>query len=127
MKEKLSYIVTILLALLTAIFTILKEEVWEGFVYFVFSLILLLALFWAVWLIYKYFTEFKNEVNEKWIIFKAEKINKLRITSDEFEKSEAGYKKEFKKKIFREKFIKWFMICFCFAVAATFLVALILY
>lgn len=126
MKEKISYIVTIVIAVLTAIFTILNEEVWGGFVYFVFALIMVLALFWAGWLIYKYFTEFKSELQEEYVIFKAEKINKLRITSDVYEASEPAYKKEFKRKMLKTKFIKWFMICFCFAVAGAFLVAIIL-
>lgn len=127
MKNKITYIVTIAIAVLTAIFTILKEQVWSGFVYFVFSLIMILGFFWAGWLIYKYFTEFKSEIDEKYKVFKAEKINKLRITSDIYEAGEVAYKKEFKRKLRREKFIKWFMICFCFAVAFAFLVALILY
>jgi len=127
MKDKISYIVTIAIAVLTAIFTILKEQVWNGFVYFVFSLILILGLFWGAWLIYKYYTEFKSEIDERYKVFKAEKINKLRITSEIYMASEVAYKKEFKRKLRREKFIKWFMICFCFAVAIAFLVALILY
>ena len=127
MKDKITYIVTIAIAVLTAVFTILKERVWNGFVYFVFSLIMILGLFWGGWLIYKYFTDFKSEINEKYKFFKAEKINKLRITSAVYEASEMAYKKEFKRKLRREKFIKWFMICFCFAVAIAFLVALILY
>lgn len=127
MKDKITYIVTIAIAVLTAVFTILKEQVWDGFVYFVFSLIMLLGFFWGGWLIYKYFTEYKSEIAEKYKVFKAEKINKLRITSDVYMAGEEAYKKEFKRKLFKEKFIKWFMICFCFAIAAAFLVAIIFY
>ncbi len=127
MKDKITYIVTIAIAVLTAIFTILKEQVWDGFVYFVFVLIMLLGLFWGAWLIYKYFTEFRAELQDRYTVFKAEKINKLRITSSVYEASEVAYKKEFKRKLLREKFIKWFMICFCFAIAIAFLVAVILY
>ena len=76
MKDKITYIVTIAIAVLTAVFTILKERVWNGFVYFVFSLIMILGLFWGGWLIYKYFTDFKSEINEKYKVFKAEKINR---------------------------------------------------
>ncbi len=127
MKDKITYIVTIVIAILTAVFTILKEQVWDGFVYFVFSLLMILGLFWGSWLIYKYFTDYKSEMAEKYKIFKAEKINKLRITSDIYMASEEAYKKEFKRKLLKEKFIKWFMICFCFAIGVAFLVAIIFY
>jgi polyferredoxin len=127
MKEKISYIVTISIAILTAIFTILKEQVWSGFVYFVFASLMVLALFWCGWLIYKYFTDFTGEFAERYKFFRAEKINSLKITSDIYDANEEVYKKEFKKKLFRDKLVKWFIICLCFAIAVMFLIALILY
>lgn len=126
MINKITYILTAVSFVLAALFAILNRF-WTGFVYFVLAIFLLLAIFWGVLLIVRYFTTFKDELNEEFKYFKAEKINKNHITSEIFEAGLPTYQKEFKKKSFKIKFVKWFVILFCFAVASAFLMAMILY
>ncbi len=122
--SKLPYIVTIVLVVLTAVFALLNK-VWTGFAYFVLSVLLLLAVFWGVWLIYKYFTDFKLELEEKFKLYRANKINKTQISQENFNQNEKAYLKDFNKKVLKEKIIKWCVIAFCFAVAMAFLFGMI--
>lgn len=121
------YIFTLIDIVLTALFAILGKYTWGGFAYFVLSLLLVLSLVWAGYFIYQYFTSFRREIDEQYQIFKVEKINKLKITKDEFEEYEETYKKEFKRSVVKQSFVKWFIILFCFAIAAAFLSSMILY
>lgn len=120
----MAYIITIIAVVLAAVFAVLVK-VWTGFMYFALASLLLLALFWAAWLIVKYFTEFKIEMNERFKIYKASTINKAGITSEHFNQNEAAYRKDFEKKMRKEKVIKWLVILFCFAVAAAFLLGMV--
>lgn len=122
--SKLPYIVTIVLVALTAVFALLNK-VWTGFAYFVLSVLLLLAVFWGVWLIYKYFTDFKLELEEKFKLYRANKINKTQISQEKFDQNEKAYLKDFNKKVLKEKIVKWCVIAFCFAVAMAFLFGMI--
>lgn len=122
----MAYIITAVAVVLAIIFALLGK-LWAGFVYFVLCTLLLLALFWGVWLIFKYFTDFKQELKEKYKLFKAEKINKYQISAQYFDENDAQYKKEFSKKVLKDKIMKWFVILFCFAVAVAFLLGMILY
>lgn len=122
----MAYIITAVAVVLAIIFALLGK-LWAGFVYFVLCTLLLLALFWGVWLIYKYFTDFKRENEEKYKFFRAEKINKYQISAKYFDENEVQYKKEFKRRIFKDKLVKWFVIAFCFAVAVAFLLGMIFY
>ena len=123
---KIPYITTGVLVVLTALFAILNRY-WTGFVYFVLVSLLLLSAFWGVWLIYLYCTDYQKELEEKFKIFRAQKINELNITSEVFDASLPVYKKEFKKVMFKERFAKWFVIAFCFATSMAFLIGMIFY
>lgn len=121
------YIVTAIDLALTALFAILNKYVWEGFAYFVLSLLMVLALVWGAWLIYKYFTTYRKEQDEEFETYKIEQINKLGITKEQFEKDEKVYKKSFRKTLIKQKIFKWSLIALCFAIAASFISAIILY
>lgn len=120
------YIVTVVAVILAAIFALLVKF-WAGFVYFVLAVLLLLSLFWGAWLIYKYLTEFKAEIQERYKFYKAEKINKSHMDIGSYENNEMAYKKDFSRKILKDKISKWFVILFCFAVAVAFLLGMIFY
>ena len=60
----MSYIVSIVAVVLAALFAVLGKW-WGGFAYFVLAILLLLSIFWSVWLILKYRTDFKKETEEK--------------------------------------------------------------
>ena len=79
------YIITAIDIALSALFAILNKFVWSGFTYFVLSLLLALALCWGGWLIYKYFTSYRQEQMEEFERYKVEQINKLK--TKDYEKS----------------------------------------
>lgn len=124
--KNLPYIFTVVFIIITALFAILRRF-WEGFVYFVLGALLLLSVFWGVWLIYNYFTSFKKELDEKFKFFRVNVINQQGITTEAFDSALPAYRKLFKKKVLKDKLIKWGIILFCFACAGTFLVGMILY
>lgn len=121
---KIPYIVSAVTFVLVALFAILQTY-WTGFVYFVLGILLLLSIFWAVWLIIGYLTVYKKEREERFVLFKAEVCNTDHITAEYFEQNKAAYKKEFEKKLAKEKISRIYMIVFCFALAAAFLVGMI--
>ncbi len=121
------YIVSAVDLVLTALFAILNKYVWKGFAYFVLSLLLALALAWGIWLVYKYFTAFKKEMEEEFNEYKIRVMNKEKITSKQFEEAEESYRKSFKKTLIKQIIFKWFIICFCFSIAVSFLLAMIFY
>lgn len=122
--SKVPYIVSAITICLVALFAIL-ERYWTGFIYFVLASLLLLSLFWGAWLIFGYLTVYKHEREERFLLFKAELINHDHITAEYFEQNKAVYKKEFEKKLAREKISRIYMIVFCFALAVAFLVGMI--
>ena len=124
-KNEVAYIITIIAIVLASIFAILVK-VWAGFMYFVLASLLLLSLFWGVWLIIQYFSSFKLELEERFKIFKANVINANQLTTEQFNQNEQIYRKDFSKKMLKDKFIKWFVIAFCFSLAVAFLMAMIL-
>ncbi len=124
--NKVPYIVTSILVVLAGIFAILNTY-WTGFAYFVMTCFLFLTLFWGGWQIYKYFTSYQKELEERFKIYKAQKLISANISVEVFDASEKSYRKDFHKKLRREKFVKWFVIAFCFAVAAAFVAGMILY
>ena len=121
----MAYIFTIISVVLAAIFALLAK-LWAGFVYFVLSSLLVLSIFWTIYLIVKYFKEFKKDLEERFVLYKAQIVNSNDLTGKQFEQSEDVYRKSFDKSIFKEKFFKWFEIVFAFAMAVTFLIAMIL-
>ena len=122
--SKTPYIVSAIAFVLVALFAIL-EKYWTGFVYFVLAILLALSLFWAVWLIIGYVTVYKKEVEERFLLFKAEIINHDHITTEYFEQNKTAYKKEFNKMLAREKISRIYMIAFCVALALAFLFGII--
>ena len=100
----MSYIVSIVAVVLAALFAVLGKW-WGGFAYFVLAILLLLSIFWSVWLILKYRTDFKKETEEKYRLYKARQINKLQISEAMYMQNEATYKKDFKRKIFAGRWI----------------------
>ena len=124
--KNLPYIVTAVLIVLTALFAILNR-VWTGFVYFVLSSLLLLALFWGVWQTFQYFTEYKKELDEAFKFYRAKLVGEGNVSAETFDTSEKAYRKQFEKSMRKEKFVKWGIILFCFATACAFLAGMILY
>ncbi len=122
----MAYIISIVSIVLAGVFALLVKA-WVGFAYFVLATMLLLSLFWFVWLIYKYFTDFKKELEERFEIFRVETINKYQITTQYFDEHLPEYKKEFSKKALKDKTTKWCMIAFCLACAVAFLLGMIFY
>lgn len=123
--NKLPYIVTAVAIVLAGLFAVLNRF-WAGFVYFVLVSLLALSLFWAIWLVYLYFTDFKEELEVRFSHFKAEKINEAKITVKYFDENLTAFKKQFSKRVLKDKLIKWFQILFAVAIAVTFLVGMIL-
>lgn len=122
----MAYIITIIAIVLAGIFALLVN-IWTGFAYFVLAVLFLLSIFWGCWLIYKYFTDFKKELDERFLIFRAETINSKQISSQYFDDNVDLFKKEFAKKTLKDKIVKWFVILFCFACALAFLLGTIFY
>lgn len=87
---------------------------------------MILSLFWAIWQIWRYKTEFKKRIEQEYEIYKAQLVNKTTVTLDMIEKNEKEYKKDFKKTIWKERLYFWFVILFSFALAVMFLTSMIL-
>ncbi len=124
--KNLQYIVTAAMIALAALFAILNKA-WPGFAYFVMASLLLLAIFWGVWLIVDYFTAYKKERDEDFVFYRAKLIGGGQVSAMEFDVAEKAYRKQFEKTILKDKIVKWGIILFCFAVAASFLLGMILY
>ncbi len=124
--KNLPYIVTAILVVLTALFAILNR-VWAGFVYFALSALLVLSLFWGVWLIYMYFTDFKLQLAQQYKYFRAKKIGEGQTTESVFNQNEASFKKEFNKSVLKDKIARWGIIIFCFGVALAFILGMVWY
>lgn len=119
------YIFTAILLVLSGIFALLVQA-WAGFTYFVLTMLMLLALLWAGFLIYQYFTSYKTELKEDFKLFKAETINEKNISDAEFENNISLYEKQFKHSVLKDKLIYLFKILFCFAIAVLFITAMII-
>ena len=83
-----------------------------------------LTLVWAGYLIYNYLTDFKKQLDEDFDYFKAEKINSTSVTSEEFEKNELAYRKEFNKSTRKTKLLEICKIILCFGFAGLFIFAM---
>ena len=122
-KSSIVYIISAVIIVLCIIFALLID-VWAGFSYFVFSFMTLLTLVWAGYLIYNYLTDFKKQLDEDFDYFKAEKINSTSVTSEEFEKNELAYRKEFNKSARKTKLLEICKIILCFGFAGLFIFAM---
>ena len=117
------YIISAVIIVLCIIFALLID-VWASFSYFVLSLMTALTLVWAGYLIYNYLTDFKKQLDEDFDYFKAEKINSTSVTSEEFEKNELAYRKEFNKSARKTKLLEICKIILCFGFAGLFIFAM---
>lgn len=122
---KFPYIVTAVILCLMGLFAILQTT-WVHFDYFVLSLLMLLALFWFGWLIFQYFTTFKEELEEEYKKFRAQTVNAQNLTAHQFDENEAEERKLFNRKMVKVKLAKLFMILACLAAAVAVLVAIIM-
>jgi len=93
----------------------------------VLALLLLLSLLWFAWYIYRYFTVLKEDLQEQYKFFKAQKINRTNISVEEYNNNEVAYKKEFSKKALKDKLKYVAMMLFCLAIAGAMLMAMICY
>ena len=122
-KKNIIYIISAVIIVLCIIFALLID-VWASFSYFVLSLMTALTLVWAGYFIYNYLTDFKKQLDEDFDYFKAEKINSTSITSEEFEKNELAYRKEFNKSARKTKLLEICKIILCFGFAGLFIFAM---
>lgn len=122
-KKNIVYIISAVIIVLCIIFALLID-VWASFSYFVLSLMTILTLVWAGYLIYNYVTYFKKQLDDDFAYYKAEKINSTSVTSDEFEKNEQAYRKEFNKSARKTKFLEICKIILCFGFAGLFIFAM---
>ncbi len=122
-KKNIVYIISAVIIVLCIIFALLID-VWASFSYFVLSLMTILTLVWAGYLIYNYVTDFKKQLDDDFAYYKAEKINSTSVTSDEFEKNEQAYRKEFNKSARKTKFLEICKIMLCFGFAGLFIFAM---
>lgn len=121
----IAYIITIVACVIAGIFALLVN-VWTGFMYFVLATLLLLALFWTAWLVLQYFRSFKFKLEENFKYYKAEVINRNNMSIKMFNANESAYRKEYNKKIRKEKVLYWLKVVFAFAIAVTFAVSMFL-
>ncbi|MBE7076223.1 MAG: hypothetical protein E7375_04100 [Clostridiales bacterium] len=121
----IAYIITIVACVIAGIFALLVN-VWTGFMYFVLATLLLLALFWTAWLVLQYFRSFKFKLEENFKYYKAEVINRNNMSIEMFNANESAYRKEYNKKMRKEKVLYWLKVVFAFAIAVTFAVSMFL-
>lgn len=122
-KKNIIYIISAVIIVLCIIFALLID-VWASFSYFVLSLMTILTLVWAGYLIYNYVTDFKKQLDDDFAYYKAEKINSTSVTSEEFEKNELAYRKEFNKSTRKTKLLEICKIILCFGFAGLFIFAM---
>ena len=122
-KINIIYIISASIIALCIVFALLIN-VWAGFQIFVLTLMSALSLVWAGFLIYNYLTDFKKQLADEFSYFKAEKINSTTVTSEEFEKNELAYEKEYQKTTRRAKFFEICKIILCFGFAGLFIFAI---
>lgn len=122
-KKNIVYIISAVIIVLCIIFALLID-VWASFSYFVLSLMTILTLVWAGYLIYNYVTDFKKQLDDDFAYYKAEKINSTSVTSEEFEKNELAYRKEFNKSTRKTKLLEICKIILCFGFAGLFIFAM---
>lgn len=123
MKRSLVYIISAILIVISIIFSLLIK-VWGGFSYFVLTTLTALSLMWGIHLILLYIREFKKQLEENFVFFKADTINNTNITSQYFDENIAEYKKVYNKKVFKDKFFYICKIVLCFGIAALFFVGM---
>lgn len=123
--NKLPYIFTVVDVILSVLFAILNRF-WTGFVYFVFASLFVLAVFWGIWLIHLYFSDFKHELEDQFAFYRAQKINSGVVSAENFDANITAYKKDFNKHVLKDKITKWFFIIICFSIAVVFVVAMII-
>ena len=123
-RNNIIYIISAVIIVLSIVFALLIN-VWGGFTYFVLTLLTLLSLAWAGHLIRYYFMDFKEQAEEEFKLFKAETVNEKNITSEEFDKNEQAFRKEYNKKLIKYKVIHIAKITLCFGLAVLFILGMV--
>ena len=123
-RNNIIYIISAVIIVLSIVFALLIN-VWDGFTYFVLSLLTLLSLAWAGHLIRYYLMDFKEQAEEEFKLFKAETVNAKNITSEEFDKNEQAFRKEYNKKLIKYKVIHIAKITLCFGLAILFILGMV--
>lgn len=111
--------------LLLTIFFALLRPVWQGFVYFSLSFLILLCIFGIVIFSLKYIEDYYKHFDNDFKEFKAETINFTNITSLEFDEDIKFYIKKFKKSLLQDKLIDIFKILFLLAMIVVCIVTMI--
>lgn len=112
---KRNWIVSIILLVLM-VTTICLKSVWNGFIYFSISFLILLSLYWLITLIVYYVEDYYFSFDEDFKEYKAELINSTNVTSEQFEENLNLYIKDYKKSIRKFKVIDIFKILFLLVV-----------
>ncbi len=123
-RNNIIYIISAVIIVLSIVFALLIN-VWDGFTYFVLSLLTLLSLAWAGHLIRYYLMDFKEQAEEEFKLFKAETVNEKNITSEEFDKNEQAFRKEYNKKLVKYRIIHISKIILCFGLAILFILGMV--
>lgn len=123
-RNNIIYIISAVIIVLSIVFALLIN-VWDGFTYFVLSLLTLLSLAWAGHLIRYYLMDFKEQAEEEFKLFKAETVNVKNITSEEFDKNEQAFRKEYNKKLVKYRIIHISKIILCFGLAILFILGMV--
>lgn len=111
--------------MLLTIFFALLRPVWQGFVYFSLSFLILLCIFGIVIFSLKYIEDYYKSFDNDFKEFKAETINFTNITSLEFDENIKFYIKKFKKSLLQDKLIDIFKILFLLAMIVVCIVTMI--
>lgn len=122
-KSNIVFVISACIIVLCIIFAFLID-VWEGFSYFVLAFMAVLSLVWAGYLIVNYLTDFKRQLNDNFAYYKAEKINSTSVTSEEFDKNELAYRKEYNKTTCKSKILEICKIILCFGFTGLFIFAM---
>ena len=67
----------------------------------------------------------KEQAEEEFKLFKAETVNAKNITSEEFDKNEQAFRKEYNKKLIKYKVIHIAKITLCFGLAVLFILGMV--
>lgn len=118
------WIISGVLVLLCILFASLKS-VWTGFIYLGISSLCLLCIYWIYLRILLYIKDYHTNFDKAFISYKADYVNSMNITAQEFEANLILHLKEFKKLLRREKFVDIFKILFIIAIVVSCIIAIV--
>lgn len=108
---KNNIIVTVVSIILIIAFALMKS-IWIGFVYFAFSFLILLSIYWIAIIAINYIEDYKTNLPEGFKVYKAQLINSTNLTSQDIEDNKKLYIKKYKKTLRKGKLIEWGKILF---------------